>query len=379
MSILILREEIVCLGVILFILFCTLAYKMKDADNSFTKLLLMGLGHVVFDAITVVTVNNRDVVPDPVNKILHLIFYVFSILFVAEFYDYIIKIAVPHNKQKVLRAVRYIPVIIYVFLFFILPIEYVEGNGTNYSYGPLVFVGYGLFVIYCMTCFIIVLCYRSRLERKIQYTLLPMFIVMIIIVLTQAFVPELLMTGAGITFICIGLFAAVNNPTQQYMEQAFWDGATGIKNKNAYRKQLEIIEKKYKNKSTRIGFIVADMNGLKVINDNYGHAEGDKLIRITAGILNSHLKSSHDIYRVGGDEFVAIYFQPDDSVVEKEIEAVMKACEAYVDSPVTLSVALGYASGIYSPEYINIYNSADSKMYERKIEIKKKHPELCGR
>lgn len=74
MTMLILREEIVCMIVILFIILYTAAYKIKDGDNGFMKVLLAAFGHVVFDAITVVTVNNQDVVPDFVNKFLHLMF-----------------------------------------------------------------------------------------------------------------------------------------------------------------------------------------------------------------------------------------------------------------------------------------------------------------
>lgn len=379
MTMLILREEIVCMIVILFIIFYTAAYRIKDGDNSFMKVLLAAFGHVVFDTITVITVNNQDVVPDFVNKFLHLMFYFFSILFIMEFYQYIVRLTVPHNRQKILSSLRYIPFIAFLCLFFVLPIEYIEGRGTAYSYGPLVFAGYGMFVVYCMICLALVLYYRAMLDFKIRYTLFPMLLVMIAVVLIQAFVPELLMTGAGVTFVCLGLFASFNNPAQQYREQALWDAATGIKNKNGYQKQLELIEKRYSKRTVRIGFIVADMNGLKVINDNYGHIEGDKLIRAAASVLVNNLSSAHDIYRVGGDEFVALYFYPDDEVVEKEILSVMMACEEYTDSPITLSIAMGYASGMYSAEYIDIYNKADEMMYQNKVEIKQKHPELCGR
>lgn len=379
MTMLILREEIVCMIVILFIIFYTATYKIKDGDNSFMKVLLAAFGHVLFDAITVVTVNNQDVVPGFLNKFLHLMFYFFGILFVMEFYDYIVRLMVPHNRQKLFRSIRYIPFIVFLALFFVLPIEYLEGRGTEYSYGPLVFAGYGIFVVYCIVCLGLVLYYRTMLDFKIRYTLFPMLLVMIAVILTQAFIPELLMTGAGVTFVCLGLFASFNNPAQQYREQALWDAATGIKNKNGYQKQMELIAKRYAKRTIRIGFLVGDMNGLKVINDNYGHAEGDKLIRAAATVLNDNLTTAHDIFRVGGDEFVAIYFYPDDEVVEKEMLSVMMACEEYKDSPICLSIAMGYASGMYSADYLDIYNQADEMMYGNKVEIKKKHPELCGR
>jgi len=107
--------------------------------------------------------------------------------------------------------------------------------------------------------------------------------------------------------------------------------------------------------------------------------EGDKLLRAAAGILNDNMKHAHDVYRVGGDEFVAIYISPKDEVVKADIAEVRKACEAYKDSPIILSIAIGYAAGEYSSDYMEIYNRADDEMYQNKAEIKKQHPELCGR
>ena len=139
------------------------------------------------------------------------------------------------------------------------------------------------------------------------------------------------------------------------------------------------MEKKYAGKKISVGFVIGDMNGLKVINDNYGHAEGDKLIKAAAAALLDNLSSAYGVYRIGGDEFAAIYISPNDDIVKDEIEKVRSACAEYKDSPVLLSIAMGYASGEYSADYMDIYNKADELMYSDKQEIKKNHPELCGR
>lgn len=379
MTLLILREEIVCAVMIAFIICYTAIYKIKNNSNSFMRVLVTAFCHVILDITTVITVNNRDVVPEFTNKFLHLLFYFFSIAFTMEFFDYIVLLTMPHNIKNKIRPWRFFPVIVFVISFFILPIEYRIGNGTDYSYGPLTFLGYGLFVLYCMACLILVIRFRNKIDFKIRITLLPMFFFMILVVILQAIIPELLMTSAGITFVCLGLFASFNNPAQEYKEQAYWDAATGIKNKNGYQKQLQEMERKYTKKKIRVGFLIGDMNGLKKINDTYGHAEGDKLIRAAANVLTNQLTSAYDIYRIGGDEFVAIYLSPNDEAIEKEIAAVNTACEAYKESPISLSIALGYASGEYSANYMDIYNQADSIMYENKQKMKAQHPELCGR
>ena len=354
-------------------------YREKGSDGTFLRVTLLGLGHVILDMVTAITVNHLDTVPDMVNKVLHMLFYYFSMLFIMEFYNYVMKLTMPHNMLKRLRIVGYIPLAVFVVMSFILPIEYIEGNGTNYSYGPLVFTGYGLFAVYCLTCLVFSCMKSGRLDLKVRLAVIPTTVLMFIMIAVQAVIPELLMTGAGVTVVCIGLFVTVNDPVKSYMEQAYWDSATGVRNKNGFEKQLEYMEKKYAEKKVRIGFIISDMNGLKVINDNYGHAEGDKLIKAAATVLLENLRSAYGVYRIGGDEFAVIYVSPDDEAVQAEIERVRAACERYKDSPIPLSIAMGYASGEFSPHYMDIYNEADGIMYENKQAIKAAHPELCGR
>ncbi len=329
-----------------------------------------------FDIVTVITVNNRDVVPSAVNDLLHFGFYIFSMLFIMEFYNYVVLLTMPMNMHKKLRYIGYIPMLIFLVLFFVLPIEYVSGNGTDYSYGPLAFAGYSIFAVYCLTCLIMAIIKRGQLDIKARIAILPTSLLMAAFVIVQAIIPELLMTSAGITIVCIGLFTTVNNPVENYKEQAYWDEATGVQNKNSFKKQLSYMEKKYSGKQVNIGFIICDMNGMKLINDNYGHAEGDKLIRAAASVMKNCFKSAYNIYRVGGDEFAVIYVSPDNNTVEKELKNAREACAQYNDSPIMLSIAMGYASGAYSPDYMEIYNKADERMYQNKLEIKKLHPEF---
>lgn len=379
MTVLIIREEIVCMLVLIFLICYKLIYKGKSGDNSFIRVAVYALCHVLFDLITVITVNNLDVVPPVVNKVLHILYYYFSMLFTVAFYNYVVKLTVPHNMIKRMRIIGYIPLAVFVVLSFILPIQYVAGRGTCYSYGPLIFAGYGIFMVYCITCMVLAVTKRNSLDLKVRLAVLPTAVLMFIMIAVQAVIPELLMTGAGVTIVCIGLFVTVNDPVGAYKEQAYWDEATGAKNKNGFQKQLAYMEKKYAGKKISVGFIIGDMNGLKVINDNYGHAEGDKLIKAAAAALLDNLSSAYGVYRIGGDEFAAIYISPNDDIVKDEIEKVRSACSEYKDSPILLSIAMGYASGEYSAEYMDIYNKADELMYSDKQEIKKNHPELCGR
>ncbi len=379
MAVLIIREEIVCMLVLIFLISYKAFHHVKGTDATFIRVALFGLGHVIFDLITVITVNNLDTVPYYLNKILHFIFYYFGMMFTMEFYNYVIKLTMPLNLRRRFRIIGYIPLTIFVILTFILPIEYVEGNGTNYSYGPLAISGYGIFMVYCIACLVISISKVGRLDINVKFAVLPTTILLIVMVVSQAIIPELLLTGAGITIVCIGLFVTVNDPAKTFKEQAYWDTATNVKNKNGFEMQIEHMKKKYQSKKIIVGFIIGDLNGLKVINDNYGHAEGDKLIRAAAEVLLENLKSAYGVYRIGGDEFAVIYISPKVDIVTAEIENVRVACTRYNGSPIPLSIALGYASGSFSEGYIDIYNEADGIMYKDKEAIKIAHPELSRR
>ena len=373
MLLLTLREEIVCAVILIFLIFYYLINKVKDKEMIFLKMACASLLHVIFDVITVITVNSRDVVPDSVNRVLHICFYITGILYAIMFYHYVIHLCALYRHMRVMKIVGYIPLALFVPLLLFLPMEYVTGRGTDYSFGPLAFVGYGIFMLYCVVCVILLFVSRKRIESRAHRALFPIIIVQCGFIIAQALVPELLMTGNGVTLVCVGVFVALDNPDKDYKEQALWDFLTGLKNRNCYDRDLarHAYSRNHSN-SRRIGFLVADMNYLKVINDNYGHVEGDKLIMAAANILQDNLASAEGVYRLGGDEFAALYLSPDDEAVAAEIEQVRAACAKAVDFPVPLSIAIGYASGGAGEDTDAVFQRADQLMYEDKTALKQK-------
>ena len=371
--ILILREEIICAVIMLFLTFYYAFNKVKDKEMLFLKLSCFGLLHVLFDIITVITVNHRHIVPDSVNRILHMGFYIVSVLFIISFFHYILRLSVLYKYARTIKQLSYLPLCLFILLMFFLPMEYIEGNGTSYSYGPLVFIGYGLFMLYCAACLFLLLYSRKKLDRRTKHSLIPMIFAMCAAVITQALIPELLMTGAGVTFVCLGIFVALDNPDKDMQQQALWDYATGLKNKNCYTRDLDIYQHSFRQKTlTPLAFVVADMNHLKLVNDTYGHAEGDALIAAAANALSQGLHSAEAVYRIGGDEFTAVYLSPNEATIKAEIEKVHTICQNHTTSPVPLSIALGYAIG--TEELSALFERADKAMYEKKQEMKKSSP-----
>jgi len=369
---LIVREEIISLIILIFITSYYVINKQKDKNNHFLTIMLTAIAHVALDLITVITVNNRDVVPDVLNRTLHILYYMSGILFSRAFYRYILNLSGLYQNRWLYILRSNIPIFIFFTIMLFLPIEYRTGNGTDYSYGLVLFIGYGIFAIYCIISFFVLICFKNKFEKRVRRAVIPMVTVMAVAVSIQAFVPELLMTGGGLTFICIGIFVSLDNPDIDFKKHALWDFLTGLKNQNSYKKDIGIYKNrsKFKKKQQTISIVVADLNSLKYINDNYGHDEGDRLIAAAGSVLKDNLVSAEDVYRLGGDEFSAVFLNIDKDIIAAEIEAVKKACKANNDFVVPLSIAIGCASGVLDENADKIFNLADKNMYLNKIQMK---------
>lgn len=373
MEILIIREEIICILILLVMLFYYIANGgiRNKGKNTFVKLVVCALCHLVLEVVTVITVNHRDIVPDICNRVLHILFFLAGIIFIMEFFQYVLRLTLSLRWVRRLRVIAYVPCGIFAISMFVFPVEYCSGNGTDYSSGPLVMLGYGICALYCISSLAIMLIWWKWIDRRVKCSVVPMNCIILFLILAQMIFPEMLFTGAIVTLVSIGVFFSLDNPIEWYKKQAYWDMDIKIKNKNSFLMELDRMKSELGRKDDRLGFLVADVNGLKFVNDKYGHAMGDDFIRVTAKILKDNLKSAYGVYRIGGDEFVAIYTQPDENLIRAEIEDVRKTCNEEEGVPVYLSIAMGYAGGNVNQIGVNkILDEADRKMYEDKRKTK---------
>lgn len=142
------------------------------------------------------------------------------------------------------------------------------------------------------------------------------------------------------------------------------DMLTGVRNRNSFREKLEELE----GLAHPAGIVFGDVNGLKRANDEEGHMAGDRLLRRAARAMQQFWGDEF-VYRVGGDEFVALLPDISECAFYRKFEEfydVMKAKE-------NMSLAFG-AQWAESGSYLNAaFNRADRKMYQDK----KKHYHLC--
>ena len=155
-----------------------------------------------------------------------------------------------------------------------------------------------------------------------------------------------------------------NKITDKIFEIAYTDSMTEAQNRNAYEERLKKLRKPHANLS-RITVIVIDINGLKKINDYFGHFCGDDVIKTVAKALRETIGTKADIYRIGGDEFVCISESNVLSYISQFRDAISFINR---DKLYELSVSVGYA--LYNEKYgktiDDMIRYADEKMYKDK-------------
>ena len=155
------------------------------------------------------------------------------------------------------------------------------------------------------------------------------------------------------------------------------DSLTGLRNTTSYKRWVEEFDKEISNKTANFGVVVFDLNQLKETNDTYGHDVGDKLIATAAKVISNVFKRS-PVFRIGGDEFLAILRHRDLEDCEKlfvqlDLECAKVSIEEKGEIPI--SIARGFAVVDLEKDlcFNDVFKRADNAMYENKRKIKKAH------
>lgn len=121
--------------------------------------------------------------------------------------------------------------------------------------------------------------------------------------------------------------------------------------------------------------LLFDLNDFKAINDQYGHAEGDRALVAFAQILKDTFRESDVIARLGGDEFVVLLSQVDATETEQILKRLTRACDdhaATASRGYQLSYSVGLAEFDYerSQSIDDLLQTADQLMYVNKKQLR---------
>ena len=148
------------------------------------------------------------------------------------------------------------------------------------------------------------------------------------------------------------------------------DLLTGVMNRNAMNNRVLRLVSGRERAPKSMGVIFADLNGLKMVNDNDGHNAGDCLLKEAAFILKSVFEGC-EIYRAGGDEFVVVAF----NVPKKDLERTVENLRKDSSDPENVSFALGFFYDETGSDIRRAMREADALMYQDKKRFYERYPE----
>ncbi|MFP4177707.1 MAG: HD domain-containing phosphohydrolase [Acholeplasmataceae bacterium] len=154
-----------------------------------------------------------------------------------------------------------------------------------------------------------------------------------------------------------------NQENMRYI--SYHDDMTGLKNRRFYMEDLEVI----KEEETPVVVILIDVNGLKVMNDSFGHEQGDRLLLIVARKLKETFDpDASEIYRIGGDEFSIIMPYATEKEANDLIERVKQdLASVYIKG---MSISISYGIALKDGDRVDILETiriAENNMYKHKL------------
>jgi len=148
---------------------------------------------------------------------------------------------------------------------------------------------------------------------------------------------------------------------------SFHDSLTGLYNRAYFEEELE----RYNfPRYYPLSIVMLDVNGLKVINDTFGHSEGDRLLKHLSQVLTSISRQGDILARIGGDEFAILLPSTTSEQAHNFCERIKQACQQDKIEPIylRLNISLGHTTqeGEYK-DTATLLKEVDKKMYQDKL------------
>jgi len=166
-------------------------------------------------------------------------------------------------------------------------------------------------------------------------------------------------------------FTVVNDITEIKKKQeeierlSFHDQLTGLYNRRFYEEELMRLDTQ---RNWPLTIVMGDINGLKLINDSFGHAAGDDLLIKAAEAIKKGCRADDIISRIGGDEFVILLPKTDSLEAESLVNRIRDLLRNENVESVEISVSFGYATKNGEQESINdVFKLAEDWMYNQKL------------
>jgi diguanylate cyclase (GGDEF)-like protein len=159
------------------------------------------------------------------------------------------------------------------------------------------------------------------------------------------------------------------------------DPLTGIGNRSAWDSTIEALDTSTGERSYVV--LSIDLDGLKFVNDEYGHAAGDTVLCAAANILRSTIRGGDVLARVGGDEFLVLLPNSGECEARRVIRRIYRAASSWRVTEFGLMAHLSVGWAVFDGDWTSTIGVADERMYAVKRQRRRKapapHPALRAR
>lgn len=216
----------------------------------------------------------------------------------------------------------------------------------------------------------------TKENRKVTFHLLVCILISFAGAVLSAFVPSVTPWHIFV-FALIYLYMQMHSDQEKQLDIiAYQDLLTGFKNYAAYTQEMSDIDNMIKtNDDAKFAVAMLDVNGLKAVNDAYGHESGNALIRASTHLIGNVFVNS-DIFRIGGDEFVVILKDSDYEIRSELYESFLKQMKETTFTvggkkhPVSVAIGIADYDGSRHNTYDDVFHAADKTMYDNKYASK---------
>ena len=352
-------------------------WRMKEKnqeDRALLWMIIVVIASCLADSL-VFTVNGR---PGKIFRILNYIGNIWVYLanvFIGPLWVVLIDCHINGVRTK-LRSQILNVIFFFIFILNVInifcPLMFIIDENNIYSRGPLFWINVGIETFFMADSFLLYLFGKARRGILKFFPVLQFFIPMIICTLIQNKFYGLSLIWPGVAVSITSLVICLQN------ENLVIDKLTGIFN----RYYLEKIKSTIK-KQKLFSIMMMDMNGFKLINDKYGHSEGDEALVNMAKILRKTVGASGTVVRYAGDEFVVLLNTGNKILTESIINSIQKEINNYnlnTKKNYTLSISIGH--GIFDmrkTSWDDVLKTIDRRMYKNKAAYYKTNVQLNRR
>ncbi|MBP5445169.1 MAG: GGDEF domain-containing protein [Acholeplasmatales bacterium] len=237
--------------------------------------------------------------------------------------------------------------------------------------------GFGYFLFYIFALILLIDTFGFYIYVRLKGGLLKFFPVwffllpMVVAAIVQYFLPDISTIWIGAALTVDFLFMALQNDT------LYRDRLTKLYNRLFLDLLKNVMEKA--SRSRDFTAMMLDLNGFKLINDNFGHSVGDEALVVTGDLLREAVGPYGAVIRFAGDEFIVILNTQNDAMINKIVKNINDIFDNFnkqKKAQYELSISLGYSKvDLKNSSIDEVMKDIDEKMYLDKQEKHKAHPE----